>query len=97
MRSFNRSAKVYLCVGVCVAGVTDSRKKAKHKPSNNEDTFLTMNDLCDLLQISVWTALKMINRKKNTLPSVRLGHRTRRFSRNAVMNWLDAQQTPKAS
>ena len=60
-----------------------------------EDTFLNMNEICEMFQISVWTALKMINRKKNPLPSIRLGHRTRRFSRAAVMEWLEAQSPKK--
>jgi excisionase family DNA binding protein len=67
------------------------------KNTNLGDTFLNMEDICEMFQISVWTALKMVTRKKNPLPSIRLGHRTRRFSRAAVLEWVNAQGKSEAS
>jgi|HubBroStandDraft_6_1064221.scaffolds.fasta_scaffold653755_1 predicted DNA-binding transcriptional regulator AlpA len=57
------------------------------------------NDLMDggelsslLGGLSPWTIQKWATRKKNTLPSIKLGWRTRRYDRAEVLAWIAAQR-----
>jgi len=63
----------------------------------SEDVFLDTNGICSMLDISVWTAVKWTTRKKNPIPSFKLGWRTRRFSKAAVLAWAEAQGKKSAS
>ncbi len=60
------------------------------------------NDLMDgaeltaMVKLSPWTIAKWATRKKNPLPSVKLGWRTRRYSRAAVLAWIAAQNAKES-
>ena len=60
--------------------------------SASEDAIIDTNGVCVLVDISKWTVRVWTNRKRNPLPCIRLGHRTKRYSRNAVLAWVTEQQ-----
>jgi hypothetical protein len=60
------------------------------------------NDIMDsaettaMLRISPWTLTAWAGRKKNTLPSIKFGWRTRRYSRRAILAWIERQSQKAA-
>ena len=56
-----------------------------------QNDLMEGSDLSAMLRLSPWTIAKWSNRKKNPLPSIKLGWRTRRYSRAAVLEWIAAQ------
>jgi hypothetical protein len=56
-----------------------------------DDVLMETNELASMLHTAEATAIKWTNRKKNAIPCIKLGWRTRRYSRNAVLAWIAAQ------
>ncbi len=62
-----------------------------------QNDFMDGAELSAMLRgISPWTLAKWCNRKTNPLPCVKLGHRTRRYSRAAVLAWIATQDEKKS-
>jgi hypothetical protein len=53
--------------------------------------IIESHEVSAMLKISPWTLAKWTTREENPIPSVKLGWRTRRYSRAAVTAWFAAQ------
>jgi predicted DNA-binding transcriptional regulator AlpA len=63
---------------------------------STDDTLLDSVQVATMLKVSGWTVTKWAGRKTNPLPSVKLGWRSRRYSRAAVLAWIAAQGKKKS-
>lgn len=63
---------------------------------STEDTLLDSVQVATVLNVSAWTVTKWTTRKTNPLPSVKLGWRSRRYNRAAVLAWIAAQGRKKS-
>lgn len=52
--------------------------------------LVTTIELCERLKVSRSWVIKQRDKKKNPIPTVRLGKRDVRFPIQKVMSWLDA-------
>jgi hypothetical protein len=57
----------------------------------SDDVLMETNEVSSMLHIAEATAIKWTNRKKNAIPCIKLGWRTRRYSRAAVLAWIATQ------
>jgi hypothetical protein len=62
----------------------------------SDGVVIEAHEVGSMLHIPEAAVVKLTHRRKNALPSFRLGPKTRRYSRAAVMAWV-ATQSKKAS
>ena len=63
-----------------------TRKRAQ---TNGSASLMTLDEVCDLMQVSRKTVLKL--REKHSLPCFRIGS-VLRFDRDDVLRWLAARK-----
>ncbi len=59
--------------------------------TSTDDTLLDSVQVATMLKVSGWTVTKWTTRKKNPIPSFKLGWRSRRFNRAEVLAWAASQ------
>jgi excisionase family DNA binding protein len=68
----------------------------RHSPTDRLDVLVSplmrAEEVADLLAIRTSTVYELSRRRRDPLPSVRIG-RSKRFDRRAVARWVDAHAT----
>lgn len=56
-----------------------------------DSRLLSRNQVCDMLGVSIVTLHKLINSRKDPIPTVKIGH-MRRFKLDQVIWWIEKHQ-----
>jgi excisionase family DNA binding protein len=69
-------------------------KSAREKTSAKKDfpTILTAPEVAEILNINIQRVYELVrSRKRNGMPVIKLGERQYRFSREAILEWMNRE------